>query len=437
MSENRNGATIIMSILIVGIVLVIGFILFQLSQQPGTTFTGGPDDNCCGEGDYRGGANCVTDQEWIDGYNACQSGGCSKCAGNSGGGDNGGGDSGGGNSGGGGNTADCACSLNADGGTWNWNCVGCEGGDFGAYLHHCPNMTGNGTCSSCISGSPSVSQARSGSMGVPDCGCSQFDVGHNGATITGACWCLPNSCGGSTPNPTPTPTPTPTPPPNPPPTPAKQNCGEGCSADSDCLAEHTCTGGKCVYNPCLTEGACEDDGCTPLVRVECGEACDANNDCPNDHVCSDGICKLPECLVEGNCTDGSCTPVNKCGDTCGTNADCPNDHTCSSGYCRLTTCLADPESCDVTLCEPILPETAIISDEVDRAIGGFILIILSLVAFRMQLLDKIAISTMTASNSIAQSLRLNVLPSSMLSPQEIAKRKRGEREEFERKLEAD
>ncbi len=37
-------------------------------------------DNCCGQSDYRGGAACESEEDWINGYNACQAKSCAACS---------------------------------------------------------------------------------------------------------------------------------------------------------------------------------------------------------------------------------------------------------------------------------------------------------------------------------------------------------------------
>jgi hypothetical protein len=82
-SSNRKIITriLIAVALILPVSIIGGAILYKNSQPPTDIDVFAPGNNCCNEPDYR---TCTTNQQWVNGYNACTNKQCNKCKGTSG-----------------------------------------------------------------------------------------------------------------------------------------------------------------------------------------------------------------------------------------------------------------------------------------------------------------------------------------------------------------
>lgn len=119
-----------------------------------------------------------------------------------------------------------------------------------------------------------------------------------------SCQVTINVTPGATPQPTPSPTPSPTPgvtpSPSPTPTPGPVSCGSSCTSTDQCYSGHTCSDGRCVYNPCLDTAnyTCDSTRCaiipdTTRTTVGCNQVCSTNSDCAaSNHFCYYGRCRL-------------------------------------------------------------------------------------------------------------------------------------------------
>jgi hypothetical protein len=155
-----------------------------------------------------------------------------------------------------------------------------------------------------------------------------------------------------------------------------RQCGQTCSPSATCSNGHTCSGGICKLNACLTPGVCSDNACN---LISCGNGvADQYEECGEPGLsCSGGAqCNTDFCLCFNN----------QCGDVCGSNADCPNGHTCSGNICKLNTCLT-PGNCVDNACIPTLPVTALISDEVDRVLISLAVLVLGYVMIKYKFID--------------------------------------------------
>ena len=69
-----------------------------------------------------------------------------------------------------------------------------------------------------------------------------------------------------------------------------------CFIASDCLSDHRCDGGQCVYDPpecredrdCPDDQVCDEGECTPE-----DPECIQHSDCPDEQVCNGGVCTAP------------------------------------------------------------------------------------------------------------------------------------------------
>ena len=168
----------------------------------------------------------------------------------------------------------------------------------------------------------------------------------------------------------------PPPPPPPPPGPLA-SCGESCGSTSDCQSSFVCDSGICKLPVCLTPGACSDGACIP---VNCGDGkIDAGEECGEPGL---------SCGVGEVCVTNSCVCVNnQCGNSCNSDNECPTGHSCAFGRCRLDICISDPSSCSVDGCAHI-PQTALISDEVDRVLLALAALVIGLVLFKYRVVDR-------------------------------------------------
>ena len=76
-----------------------------------------------------------------------------------------------------------------------------------------------------------------------------------------------------------------------------------------------------------------------------------------------------------------------CGSRCSSDSQCPADNQCVFGTCRLSICVANPASCSADGCTHI-PQTALISDEVDRVLVAFSALIIGLALFKYRVIDR-------------------------------------------------
>mgnify|MGYP003972682599 CR=1 FL=1 len=132
-----------------------------------------------------------------------------------------------------------------------------------------------------------------------------------------------------------------------------------CFIASDCLSDHRCDGGQCVYDPpecredrdCPDDQVCDEGECTPE-----DPECIQHSDCPDEQVCNGGVCTAPappdcsedrDCPRDQQCLDGRCTieeePEPE--DQCDSIEDCLEGEVCIDGRC-FPQVPDDPEGCE-------------------------------------------------------------------------------------------
>ncbi len=220
-------------------------------------------------------------------------------------------------------------------------------------------------------------------------------------------------------------------------------CGEACqSGFADCGVGYTCNAGTCELDECVTSPESCQPGMCALQNDLCGDPCDPNGaeTCPNGHTCepdagdpNTGTCALDTCLVNPElCNDDLCTfnqpqcgeaclpgvvpcpngqtcdadtntcilticetqncgsnkcsqpPLVTCGQSCTSTSQCPNGHVCSNGSCKLSQCVSGSANCSSNGCA-LLPNTAIGDDSKDYLMIGIVLILTSLIFYRIRL----------------------------------------------------
>jgi hypothetical protein len=163
-------------------------------------------------------------------------------------------------------------------------------------------------------------------------------------------------------------------------------------------------GGNCHPVDCI---------CLPAEPGLCGSACTSDIDCPPDNGCYNGFCRLLECIPDeyyypyptttpisgpisgpysgpvptaGDtriCTPDGCAFVD-CGTICGEGGLCPPGYACNDeNICVLPYCI-DHECEDPC----ILPPTAMFGDEIDLIIFSILLVIVGVLAYRLDLVEK-------------------------------------------------
>ncbi len=164
-------------------------------------------------------------------------------------------------------------------------------------------------------------------------------------------------------------------------------CGDG---HIDTIAGEQCDPAATIPG-CSTGMSCGSD-CKCTTSPVCGGACTTAADCPNNHTCTAGKCVLNGC-TDATCTNG-CIP--KCGGPCNPalgDSQCPTAHSCSAttNTCILTACVTDPSSCSNNNCTStiVIPDTAIVSDELDPILLGGGLLILGILAIKFNWITNI------------------------------------------------
>ncbi len=174
---------------------------------------------------------------------------------------------------------------------------------------------------------------------------------------------------------------------------------------------------------------------------ECGGSCESDLDCAAGLTCdvTTNLCMSPACIDSpnsGNCTGGCLTQVtSKCGDACSTTEDCPVDHSCIEQKCVANFCLPDKCNDGCTL-----PETAIISDEVDRLLLGVLVLIIGVLVYKtnahMDLFYLFGGRNITSiwSDEEKEKLMEEKRQSEIIQKRYMAKKSEAQRKEFESKL---
>ena len=201
------------------------------------------------------------------------------------------------------------------------------------------------------------------------------------------------------------------------------DCGESCVSTADCVSGYTCDAGICKLPQCVTPGACSDGACIPIgcgngtidpgeecgepglscgigetcnvascicAGNECGGSCIDDSECPVGHSCNSDTCELNECVADPNSCEGDGCNFLACGSACTFGvSNCPAGHGCAGGTCKLEACITDPSSCSADSCVHI-PQTALISDEVDRILIAVVMMLFGVYLFRYQLVDRLS-----------------------------------------------
>ncbi len=207
-------------------------------------------------------------------------------------------------------------------------------------------------------------------------------------------------------------------------------CQNDCTCSSppaDCPNGTVDAGEEC--DPDATPDGCDLgetclNDCTCLSTAGCGEGCTDDTNCPDDQVCDSSICKLPICLTPGNCSDDMCDPIS-CGEECSPTGQCPEGHACSEGVCILEECVGN--ICDNSGCGPVsyiedLPSTALINDQADKILLGILVILIAVLAVKLDVQVKFIEKFETRFGKIY-----------MISDR-FAINKKGQKEEFEKKI---
>jgi hypothetical protein len=197
---------------------------------------------------------------------------------------------------------------------------------------------------------------------------------------------------------------------------------------------------------------CDTDTPGTGTDAQCGDACISDSECPTDNVCSaSGTCVIDECnsdptkCMEGDLCELEDTDVGEgtdeepevdgtaqCGDACQATGDCAGDNACEGGKCVASFCVGGNCADGCTL-----PETALINDDVDRVLLGFVIAIIGILAiktnFHVKLFYALGGRFITAQFSTEEQDRLNqeVAAYEEYKKEQQLEKSKESREEFE------